>query len=294
MAATLAPVSAQRPRDLSDCSPLLWWHLLSLDAPTIAGLWCWTFARAFSISLPWFGLVTLCLGTWCVYVTDRLLDGWHSHPGIPLRERHLFYSRHRQTFLAALSVATLPLAYLIFVRVTPSVRTDDIWLAILGLIYFAAIHNSKIQAWVPKEVIVGIVFSTATVVPCWSRFHGQEHWMILCAVLFAGMCCWNCIAIQIWEDARAGESFGSAVQHRLTQWAGKRLHIVAAGLAMIPACAAVAAPTTGVRILLASCSFSGVVFLVLDRIHSRIEGRTLRIAVDVALLTPFLWMSLVN
>ena len=76
----------------------VWWHLLSLDAPTVAVVWCWFFAAAFRVSLPPTALVTLALGTWCVYVADRLLDGWRSVDMTDLRDRHWFYLRHRKPF----------------------------------------------------------------------------------------------------------------------------------------------------------------------------------------------------
>ena len=43
-----------------------------------------------------------------------------------LRDRHWFYLRHRKSFVIAWIVAAIPLAYLIFFRVQPAVRTDDI------------------------------------------------------------------------------------------------------------------------------------------------------------------------
>ncbi len=294
MSATLAPLSARSPRDFSNFSPLLWWHLLSLDAPTIAGLWCWSFAHAFEISLPWFGLATLCLGTWCVYVADRLLDGWHKTSEITMRERHYFYSRHRRMFLVALAIATLPLTYLIFTRVSNSVRKDDVWLAFLGLIYFVAVHNSLPKRWLPKEIVVGVLFAIATAVPCWSRLHGHVLWMLLCDVVFAFVCSWNCIAIQVWEDVRTQGTHGSAFQHPLTVWAGQHLSIFAVGLILLPTCMDLFAATVSLHYLLASYSLCGIAFLVLDRLHSKMEIRTLRIAVDFAMLTPFLWMSIVH
>ena len=53
---------------------LRYWHLLSLDAPTVAGLWCWAFGRAVRLHLSPRLPVALALGTWLFYVADRLLD----------------------------------------------------------------------------------------------------------------------------------------------------------------------------------------------------------------------------
>jgi hypothetical protein len=50
------------------------WHLMSLDAPTVAVIWSLSFAWAAGVHLPRWIPVLLALGTWAVYVGDRLLD----------------------------------------------------------------------------------------------------------------------------------------------------------------------------------------------------------------------------
>ncbi len=302
MSTTLAPISTSRLFTLPRHSPLVWWHLLSLDAPTVAVVWSWAFARAFDIALPWFALLTLGLGTWCVYVADRLLDGWRSGRSTQLRERHLFYARHRRIFLSALVAAFLPLIYFLFLRVAHAVRIDDVLLATLGLVYFILIHGpDKRDAngrrawmprklWIPKEITVGILFAVATAIPAWSRLHGKPLWMPMVVVLFSGICCWNCIAIQIWENGCVQDSRRAEPVHPLTAWVGARLQWFAAILFIVAVGVAALAPTPEIRILAALCSLSGVFFLLLHHFHRRMHSRTLRVAVDMALLTPLLWM----
>ena len=281
-------------------SPLFWWHLLSLDAPTIAVVWGWAFARAFVISLPWFSLVTLGLGTWCVYIADRLLDGYPSKPRIELRERHFFYARHRRKFSLMLLATAPPLAYFLLLRVAARVRMDDALLAAIGLIYFVLIHGSSTRAhsskrvWMPKEISVGVLFAIATAVPTWSRIQHDKLWMLLSVICFACICCWNCIAIQTWEDDGMDDRRRSEPLHRLTTWMGLHLHGCALVLTVVFACLSALAPTLNIRILLASCSLSGVFFVLLHHYHPQIHRRTLRVAADLALLTPLLWIALVH
>ena len=181
----------------------LWWHLLSLDAPTVAVVWCWFFAAAFRLSLPWTALITLALGTWCVYVADRLLDGWRSTLITTLRDRHWFYLRHRKAFVIAWIAAAIPLAYLIFFRVEAAVRTDDVALCLIGTAYFLLIHNRPAKHRFSKEFFVGFLFSIATAVPTWTRLQ-EGRSLLLSATLTFGAVCWlNCVAIQTWEDAEA-------------------------------------------------------------------------------------------
>ena len=70
----LAP-GAPRPQPLWDAPiPLRFWHLASLDAPTVALVWSLGFAWAAGVGLPVWAPLLLALVAWAVYVGDRLLD----------------------------------------------------------------------------------------------------------------------------------------------------------------------------------------------------------------------------
>ena len=284
----------------------VWWHLLSLDAPTVAVVWCWFFAAAFGLSLPPTALITLALGTWCVYVADRLLDGWRSTDMTGLRDRHWFYLRHRRPFVVAWIAAAVPLAYLIFFRVRAAVRADDMVLCLIGAAYFLLIHNRPESYRFSKEFFVGFLFSISTAVPTWTRLH-QERSLLLAAILTFGAVCWlNCVAIQTWEDAEAKrkrarglffqgrlpehqiekDSGGSRVLtdflgHHLTGFA-ITIGALAFSLACIPA-------TRTVWPLFAAVAASSLLFLALTRHTQRFSALFLRILADGALLTPLVF-----
>ncbi|MHB1856571.1 MAG: hypothetical protein ACYCPM_03975 [Acidobacteriaceae bacterium] len=280
----------------------LWvgWHLLSLDAPTVAVVWCWFFAAAFGVSLPSTALITLALGTWFVYVADRLLDGWRSTDMTTLRDRHWFYLRHRKPFVIAWIVAAIPLAYLIFFRVQPAVRTDDIVLCMIGTAYFLLIHNRPAKHHFSKEFFVGFLFSLATAVPTWTRLR-EDRVALMAAVVTFGAACWlNCVAIQVWEDAEAmreglhtifseGPPNPAEIRPRgLTEFLGNHLAafamavgVLAFSLGCIPA-ARTAWP------LFAAVALSSILFLALIRKTERFSALSLRILADGALLTPLI------
>jgi hypothetical protein len=285
----------------------VWWHLLSLDAPTVAVVWCWFFAAAFGLSLPPTALITLALGTWCVYVADRLLDGWRSADMTDLRDRHWFYLRHRKPFVIAWIAAAIPLGYLILFRVQPAVRTDDIVLCLIGIGYFLLIHNRSEGYRFSKELFVGFLFSIATAVPTWTRLEAGRG-LLLSAILTFGAACWlNCVAIQTWEDAEAKheaghEHFSNHRTHEgyiqenwegraaLTRFLGHRLTGFAAvigGLAFSLACVPAARM---VWPIFAAVALSSVVFLALIRHTIRLSALSLRILADGALLTPFVFL----
>ncbi len=287
----------------------VWWHLLSLDAPTVAVFWCWFFASVCGLTLPWVALSTLALGTWCVYVADRLLDGWRSTDTVTLRDRHWFYLRHRKPFVVAWIIAAVPLAYLIFFRVSRVVRTDDIVLCLIGIAYFLLIHgrfseNSatrRLPGWLPKELMVGFLFAIATAVPTWSRLTGDRG-LLAAAIFTFGAACWlNCVAIQTWEDAEASQEVMHAIlssngnekeilrPHCMTEFLGRHLSAFAAAVGGLAICLAYATATSTIWPLFAAVALSAILFLGLIRHSRRFSALSLRIAADAALLTPLLF-----
>ena len=67
------------------------WHLFSLDAPTLAVVWCLAFAWAAGVPLSPWALVLLGMATWIAYVGDRVLDARLGRDPALLRDRHRFY-----------------------------------------------------------------------------------------------------------------------------------------------------------------------------------------------------------
>lgn len=284
----------------------VWWHLLSLDAPTVAVVWSWFFAASRGVSLPWTVLTTLALGTWCVYVADRLLDGWRSVDMTSLRDRHWFYLRHRIPFVIAWTAAAIPLAYLIFFRVQNAVRVDDIILCLIGTTYFLLIHNRPAKYRFSKEFFVGFLFSIATAVPTWTRLQDGRG-LLLSAVLTFGAACWlNCVAIQTWEDAEAmrngildhffqdhsPECEGqqtAALSPALTDFLGRHLTVFAIAVGALAFSLACIPATRAVWPLFTAVALSSLLFLMLIRYTERFSALSLRIMADAALLTPLVF-----
>jgi hypothetical protein len=258
---------------------LRYWHLLSLDAPTVAALWCWAFGRADRLRLgPWLP-AALALGTWLFYVADRLLDARLS-PQSALQERHRFHDRHRQWFLAAAAPAALVLAILV-VRMPHSLLLSYCVLGMLSLGYLGLVHlplethDISLPAF-PKEFVVALLFAAASALPAWDaarrRAAGmpRHHPFLLLCPLFAGLCWLNCIAIEDWEQPR---------DRNRIRWL--------VGLVIAGSCLSVPELFNNpARWLVGATALSAALFLVLDRSRLTASGR--RIAADLALLTPLL------
>jgi hypothetical protein len=260
-----------------------WWHLLSLDAPTVAALWAWFFARAMHLHLPLLQAMLLGLGTWLLYVADRILDGLCLRPGQPLRERHRFHARHRTAFIAAASLSLILLAWFVLTRMRPEALRDDSWIAAFTLLYLCAVHRkTKSKKQLPKELAVAILFAAATAVPAWSRLGvsgGLRKEQLAPAVAFFALLCWmNCVGIEKWETG--------GTTHATTRWAGLHLRAIVTIIGLLAVAAAVLAPSRGLMaVYLAALSSSGLL-LLLDARSTRLSPLHLRIAADAALLTP--------
>ena len=104
-------------------SPLALWHLLSLDAPTVAALWTLFVARSVHLMLPWTAPAAMFLAVWMIYAADRLLDArglasgsWQTgklETGPVLEARHHFHDRQRSGFFSGITIASVALAALL-------------------------------------------------------------------------------------------------------------------------------------------------------------------------------------
>jgi hypothetical protein len=257
-----------------------WWHLLSLDAPSVAGLWSLFFVRAMHLHLSLIQSMLLPLGTWLLYVADRILDGLGKPHAALLRERHHFHARHRTAFLCIAAFLTLLLAWFIRTHMNPEAFREDLWIGSIALLYLFAVHRLSARR-LPKELAVAILFAAATAVPAWSRLTGGNvlgKERLAPAILFFALLCWiNCAGIEKWEGGNP---------HAMTRWASLHLRPIATAVALFSLVAALLSSSRGlIAVYLAALSSSALLF-ALDKRSSRLSPLHLRIAADAALLTP--------
>jgi hypothetical protein len=262
-----------------------WWHLLSLDAPTVAALWSWFFARAMHLHLPLMQALFLGLGTWLLYVSDRILDGLGHRPSASLRERHHFHARHRAAFLAVASVLALLLAWFVGTHMRPEVLRDDTWIGVLALLYLFAVHSraksvSTSRSRLPKELAVAVLFAVATAVPAWTRLRAGKEQLAPAVLLFAALCWINCVGIETWEATTPPAA------HATTRWAGLHLRSIVTTIALFSMAAALLAPSRGLMAVYFSALLSSGFLFALDLRRTSLSPLHLRIAADAALLTP--------
>jgi hypothetical protein len=237
--------------------------------------------------LPWWVLVLLPLGVWIFYVADRLLDartGMQPFAKAKLHERHMFHWRHRR-ILAPFALASAVVAAWIIFRLMPrTTREHDSLLAAASLLYFTQVHSGRRFLSVPsKELLVGVIFTFGCALPALSRAHlSLAWWPLLVTTLFFALLAWlNCVAIDRWESHDANSS---------------RRSIALPALLLTTACligsALLSASHPRSAGLLACAAAAALVLAALDRVRGRLTPITLRVAADLALLTPAILFGL--
>ncbi len=291
---------------LADERPALWsraivlWHLLSLDAPTVAVTWTWAIAAANHIQLPGVALLAMGVAVWMLYAADRLLDGrglgaaGDARPG-EIEARHQFHYRHRRWFRLGIVLASLALSVMLPRLPAEAMR---LYLVLGGLLagYFVLIHATPTDGGrpvlrLPKEIAVGVFFAAAVFIPTVAREPLLRLRLLPEAVLLGALCSLNCLYIFRWEHygEHVGEHAGehSPTVHWATRLALRALswltaEVVAAGVALaVWGSAGWVAPV--------ACAVAGGLLRVLDVARARwVERTVLRAAADVCLLTPLL------
>jgi hypothetical protein len=275
-------------------SPIHWWHLASLDAPTVAVTWAWAFAWAAHVSLPAWITAALGLIVWTIYIGDRLLDaraGLRTPPAHELRERHYFHWRHRRVLLPLAGLACAGAAALVISRLpTRSLRPDSI-VAAATLLWLTSVHAQRRPAVTPAsaarrerlaEMVVGAIFAAGCALPVSSQLgaaHSVAQFLRLPLAgiaVYAALAWLNLHAIAVWESQRVAR----------VRWAAVGLAAAAVGLAVF------SAPLSGWRsaALLIAAGCSALLIGALDCLRGRISELSLRAAADLMLLTPVVFL----
>ena len=275
------------------------WHLLSLDAPTVAVTWCAAFLSVVGVplSLPsghW-PVTFLCLATWLCYVGDRTQDARSCREARELRARHHFYGhcwRTRRGLLVTLvSVATIACATTGLLGLSLPLFVDYIALTLASLLYFAWVHSGRERhaRVMAKEAAVAVIFALGCILPAWSSATTALRTQLAPAGLLFALLCWlNCVAIERWE----GRGIVGARAHASTQWAARHLSALLIGSAAAAAALSVWRHAIGRPTALAPYLAGAFLLLAaLERFRLRFSVESLRIFADVALLTPLAWFA---
>jgi len=257
-------------------APLEIWHLLSLDAPTVAAVWVAFFAASFHVALPWTAPLALALAVWIFYAADRLSDARDETSS--LEDRHRFHAEHARGFFVGIGFA-VPAVLALMAELPHTVRIAWLLLVLPLMAYAAAVHWLKLR--VPKEWMVGLFFAIAIAAPCLLNEDHVAEW--LCAAAFGVLCWLNCVRIARSESATADRS---------TAWAMEHFRRITLTFAIISAVIAAVLPRArGVALALMAAA---LLLRALDRLEPHTSAVRMRALTDAALLTPLLLWPLLR
>jgi hypothetical protein len=265
-------------------TPLVLWHLLSFDAPSVAALWTWFIASANHVRLPISSTLAMATAVWMLYAADRLMDarllGSSNTSHEDLEARHYFHHRHRTAFLFGILTAAVALAMLL-PRIEPAAIHRYLILGGLLSGYFILIHATRSAHRLPKEIAVGLFFAAATFIPTIALRPGLRISLFPAAILFATLCSLNCLFIYAWEHDTHERT------HAITRIALKNpssltvlLIVASIFFSRFDHQAPWAIP--------GAIAISATLLLILHHGRRNASVTTLRAAADLALLTPLL------
>jgi hypothetical protein len=285
-------------------APLAFWHLASLDAPTVAVVWALGFAWAARVPLPAWSPILLALVAWPVYIADRLLDVrsvLHSAQDHPLRQRHHFHWQYRWLFIPLGVVSACAAVWIIVAYMPVAVRERNSILAAAGLAYFSSVHAGRTfprilsRIFAPllaKETLVAVIFTAACALPALSRAAVRAPlesafalWPLVIAISVFTLLAWlNCQSIERWESCQSG---GIPFHGDAPRGSGTFPQAVGLGLSGLVLAVALSF-NHRIALLVASGAAAALLLAVLDRLRDRLTPLALRAAADLVLLTPML------
>lgn len=290
-------------------------NLLSIDAPLVALAWMWMYSQATRVeyvaAATW---VVLPVAVWCVYVLDRLLDGWR-HP--ELRDsspRHRFHWRFRWLLLAVSLVAGVSCVYQALFTLPRAIFSAGLVAMMICAVYFLIAFFRTKEVPYLKNFIAGMVFAMGVGIPINAAnsnllvtdfnevvyafqntgvLHVMWNFLIMIVstlyVVFIGskevwvfglLCMMNITAIDLWENARVSEDREIADVNESTLTLG--LIFLAGGALLFAAMEADEfAKPFFYAVMVSAALLQGI-----NHYRERFSMNALRVLADLSLLAP--------
>jgi hypothetical protein len=297
--------------------PPLWLlpNLLSIDAPLVAVAWMWMLARALRVeyiqTAAWW---VLPAAIWCVYVLDRLLDGW-AHPEVrDSSPRHIFHWRWRWLLLVGALLAGGVSIYQSLYVLSRSMFSAGLVALLLCGVYFILAYFQGREVPYAKNFMAGMIFAMGIGIPVNAAsatllvtdlndvIYAFNHTGLRDAVwnfgrmvvstlivifyqcttvwVFGLLCMMNITAIDLWEKADGTDDEEDVYGHEAALSLG--LIILAGGSLVFAAMQADEySKPFFYAVMVAAASLQ-----VINHYRDRLSMNALRVLADVALLVP--------
>ncbi len=268
--------------------PLIWLNITCLDAPLVAVLWQWLFARSFRLAVPVANREALFLTAWLIYLSDRYVDSISLPAGVPKSARQEFCLNHSNVWLALIGIIASCDAGIIFLRLDQETVIRGTVLGAIAVCYLATNYMwSKVWEAAPiKEIVIGLLFAAGTLLALRPLVLFTGSSICIGAILFVGLCSLNCISVAIWErdlDRAQGKHSIATRWPPIRSWVRMALLIL-----LIASCALMLFD----RHLLPICVCFSVSAGLLAWLHVLPAARDERTALaDLVLLTPLAFFA---
>lgn len=256
---------------------------LSLDAPVVALLWQWFFARSFGLWLTPSEMFLLFATVWLIYTADRLLDSLKLDVAKQHTYRHAFYYHYRRP-LSAIWLLILGLVTILsLAELSPHLLQLGLLTLSFSLLYGFGIHRFKPSLSSSKELQIGAVFALGTLVVFIPQLPLTQLWLPWLS--FALLCSFNCYLIALAEkplDRAQGAPSLAQQFSRLEPLLKCLLPAFTLALSLLALYL-----QTSLYLIMAVSSF-GLYILLLKR--NQLDSELLRVLADTVLLSPLLFI----
>ena len=264
--------------------------MLSLDAPLVAVVWLYIFAKTWTVQyLPWTAYIALGLIVWIIYVADRLIDASLPEGGAGrLEARHDFHRKHQRRFRLLLKIAAATAVILVVTQLPRAIYGYSILGGVMISGFFTlSLFSSPGPNEIPhaKNIIAGLTFAygTAMVAYVFKNFEMSELIRSSELICFAVLCVLNISAIDLWEHSARF----SDVETKAGDELALTLPLTLLGAASLYFALRDPDPLT-TRPFFYAILTGAALLQILNRTRQRFSMDALRVLADVALLVPLL------
>jgi hypothetical protein len=270
-------------------SPVIWLSLLCLDAPLVALMWQWLFARTYDVKLDFSSRAALFLTAWLIYLVDRWVDTIELPSEAPMSLRHRFCKVRVRPWVSGL-------ATILFLNGWVALRGLNFSTLLLGgtvlllcLGYLVTNHSlgGNWRIFPMKELVIGILFAAGTVLVSLPKLSALPASLLVAFTIFACLCFLNCVSIAAWErplDEAQGKT------SLIIRWPGFERFLPVVGLFLVIIATSFAFRDQSP--LFFCIASSALLLIALDLLRPVISRDERTALADLVLLTPlviFLW-----
>lgn len=273
--------------------PWLWLNLVCLDAPLVAVVWQWLFARALVLPLSSASIAALFLTAWLIYLADRLTDTFSLDANRDMSMRHRFCARHRRPWIVGIVIVAACDAWLLTRHLDPRVLRFGSSVAGLAALYLLINYAAgPVWRFLPvKELAIGTLFAAGTVTALLPQLRRIDGPTLLAVVLFGALCAFNCISIAFWEQRLDEEQHRESIA---TSWPAAAKYLPVIAVCIVVSALLASRLSVPLAVVDSTIAMSALLLGALHGLRAVIARDERTALADLVLLTPLVMLALIR